>query len=110
MHFVKTPFILIADQFDDYQMSINLNGKTTHKELTEPEQVYATNFGAFTKEYLTQFDFSKSGNHGAILSTACGYHAVSVSDRFFSEKTIANVTQSNVLSEALGEFEGGKEF
>lgn len=52
MHFVKTPFVLIADQFDDYQMSINLNGKTTRSQLSEAEHVYANNFGAFTKEYL----------------------------------------------------------
>lgn len=86
MHFVKTPYVLVADQFDDYQMSINLNGKTTHSWwLTEAEKVYANNFGAFTKEYLKLFNFARSGYYGAILSTTCGHHAVSLSDRFFTE-------------------------
>jgi hypothetical protein len=91
-------------------MSVNLNGKNTHEPLTEAEQVYATNFGSFTKEYVKSFDFTASKNHGAILSTTCGHHAVSLSDRFFTERALGNHSQSDVLREALDAFENNKEF
>jgi len=51
LEFLKTPFVIVGDQYDSYEASVNLNGKDVNQidKLTAFDKVYLKNFAAFTK-------------------------------------------------------------
>lgn len=114
LHYMKTPFLIFADQFDAFQIPVDDGGKKANDpSLTEGEKVFANNFGAFTKEYLKALRFPNKPFPGGVFSPACNTHAISYSDKFFTMKTIGNkqhgpVSQKDVLTMALHKFESGE--
>lgn len=61
LKYVKTPFVLISDSYDDYHLGINLGNAQTRQSFTQGEMDYAYKFGNLTKNYLQDFNFDKSG-------------------------------------------------
>lgn len=93
LDFVHTPFVMFADQYDAYQMGVQMHKAATDKDLDDYQKEYAENFAAFTNEYLEEFAFPSVNTtgefKGAIHSVSCGTHAISTSPKFYKMKTIA---------------------
>jgi len=89
---------MIGDQLDAYQMLENFGSWLSPKQMSDDQKVYALNFAAFTKEYFKEFE----GPSGSIVfSTICNTHAISVSSKFWTMKTIQGVSQSDALNQFL---------
>ena len=99
---------MIVDQYDDYQLNINL-GVYVRGNLSKEQTDYELNFGNMSRNFLQQYDFAKHGQQGIIYSPACGHHAVTTYKGFFKNKLIdSQKTQFDILAEALDAIDSGK--
>lgn len=106
--YLQTPYVMIADQYDDYHLGTNL-GVPERGNLSQEYTDYALHFGNMTRTFLQQYDFAKHGQQGLIYSPACGYHAVTTYKGFFKNKLIeSQKTQFDILGEALDTIDSGK--
>lgn len=56
--YLKTPFVLITDQYDDFHLGSNLPGNI-REPINKEQMKYALDFGKKTKDYLNNFDNKK---------------------------------------------------
>lgn len=108
MKYLKTPYVMIVDQFDDYHLGTNL-GVYERGNLSQEYKDYSLHFGNMARTFLQQYDFAKQGQQGLIYSLACGQHAGTTYKSFFTDKLIdSQKTQFDILAEALDTIDKGK--
>ncbi|CAE7352368.1 notum2 [Symbiodinium pilosum] len=99
MPFLRTPFLVIASQFDSWQLSHLVHGYSgiqTHPNLTRPELGYTEKFAARTQAGLTNLKQSMpKGSY--IYSSACYNHHISEKRSFFTSATSSGLTESEAL-------------
>ncbi len=98
--YIRTPYLMVASQFDSYQLSNSMQTNPPYK--TQAETDYALSFGSSTKTNVVGLaNTVDTTTKRAYLSWACYNHAVSESDGFYSIKTSAGVSQNNALQQYL---------
>jgi hypothetical protein len=88
MPHVKTPYIIVASQYDSFQLGVN--GIAPRNELTDAQKAYADHFAMRTSSLMQSLrsSWSKAALHqNAVLSWACYDHASSLTHRGFDQET-----------------------
>lgn len=104
MPFLKTPYFLIASQYDSFQLGTNMGLSPPFDSLAE---AYANSFGAKTQSLLLSLASASNGGiaptnlRRAVYSWTCLNHAVSDSGQFFSALTSGGVSQAAALAAFL---------
>ena len=81
MPYLKSPFVLVASQFDSYQLNKNLGTDPIDGKYSDPAMdKYVEYWSSFTLNELKKL---ASKNNKILYSWACYNHAVSVSDGFY---------------------------
>lgn len=97
---INTPFLMVASQFDSYQLSNNMQTSPPYK--SQEETNYAVEFGQKTKSLVKGLSTStKEGRIYSYLSWACYNHDVSEGDGFYKIKTSSGVSQNIALQQFL---------
>lgn len=100
MPFVKTPYLLIASQYDAYQLSSNIGEDPQHGSYSSADKnAYAEEFAAKTESALLRLAKDSAVNYG-IFSWACYNHAVSESSAYYT-LTANAATQNDATAEFL---------
>ncbi len=96
MPFVRLPFLLVASQYDSYQLSLDTNSEPPYPEA--PLQAYVDSFGASTQQHLLQLrDGFEARSARAFLSWTCYNHDVCESDGFHTVHSVHGPTQREAL-------------
>lgn len=82
---IKTPYLLIASQFDQYQLGNNVG----HKPHTDQEKEYSEDFAKKTRALTHKLQASPSVQ-SSTLSWACYNHCVSESDTGFNKLSVSS--------------------
>jgi hypothetical protein len=98
--YVKTPYLMVASQYDSYQLSNNLQVKypKTSKEIE-----YCNDFAKKTKDHIVELANEKDENslNYGYLSWSCYNHDVSENEGFFKTKTSGGISQNLALKQYL---------
>eukprot|EP00928_Gymnodinium_smaydae_P091501 TRINITY_DN75212_c0_g1_i1.p1 TRINITY_DN75212_c0_g1~~TRINITY_DN75212_c0_g1_i1.p1 ORF type:complete len:425 (+),score=83.05 TRINITY_DN75212_c0_g1_i1:38-1312(+) len=97
--YVRTPYLIIASQFDLFQL--NMNG--INAELTSAQREYVTDLREHTTELMKSLR-SKWPRHkmqNAVFSCACLDHPYTNDDRRFHGMTCGGITMENAVREFL---------
>jgi hypothetical protein len=111
MPFLKTPYFLIASQYDSFQLGTNIGLSPPFDSLAE---AYALSFGAKTQSLLLSLASASNGGiastnpRRAVYSWTCFNHAVSDSGQFFSAFTSGGVSQAAALAAFLSSSSAGQ--
>ena len=108
MEFVRTPYFLIASQYDSYQLS--LNTQLDPDQYNAEAAQYAEQFAALDKQSLEKLSehalsaeaaSNKRGDGFAFYSWACYNHAVAESPLFYTATTNDGITLKDALEQFL---------
>merc|ERR1712107_752024 len=93
---LKTPYLLVASQYDSYQLGNNVG----HKPGNDQEKAYAENFAKATRDLVQAVNASSTRT--AVFSWACYNHCVSTSHSGFDRHTCdTGVTMHRALNQFL---------
>lgn len=99
MPFVKTPNLMMAAQFDSWQLSHLVHGFSgieKHPTFTADELKYVEKFGQMTHEQiLLLHNFTPQA--GSVYSTACFNHHITENPGFWTTTTSAGLSESDVV-------------
>lgn len=100
MAFVRTPYLLIASQFDSWQLSHLVHGYSGIQDqpaFTPTEVAYTEKFAAQTRSGLDELAKAvPSGSY--VYSAACYNHHISEKGIFFTSATSSGFTESEALA------------
>lgn len=112
---IKTPFFMIGDQNDWYQMYNDLGHKNisdfktfSQDEINYVETFSRRTFDAFNAEIDLPHEKSSHGIefYSMLYSVSCGEHAVSMTDKFWTQKSFVGMSQNDMLKEFINQFDG----
>jgi len=101
MPHVRTPYLLVASQYDSYQLSQNVG----HRPHTPAERKYAEEFARRTAALVKALRNawpSEAQRQNAVFSWACYTHATTCSDSGFDRGTCNGATVDQAMREFLG--------
>ena len=98
MPFIKTPYFLVASQYDEFQLLENIG----HKPNTNAELEYAEMFHHKTLNVVTNLKHRK--NNSGIFSWACYNHCVSINDNGYNTDTCNGITMNDAFSTFLNNY------
>jgi len=83
MPYVRTPYFMVASQYDSFQLSYNVG----HKPATLLEKQYAQNFSVQTRQLISSLLAGQPRMASAFYSWACYNHAITCEHEGFSGAT-----------------------
>jgi len=101
MPHVKTPYLLVASQYDSFQLSTNVG----HRPRSPPEIAYAEDFAHKTQQLVNSLRSSwpqGAGMQNAVFSWACYSHATTCSHSGFDAQTCRGTTVDGAMRDFLG--------
>ena len=101
MPFLETPYLMVASQFDGWQISnevLGYNGIVPEPTLDAAELAYVDALANDTLSLVSALPTKKvSDPKSSIFSIACYSHHVSEKTKFATEKTDTNISQADAL-------------
>jgi len=99
MPFLRTPYLLVAAQFDSWQLSHLIHGYSgieDNPNLTHAEVQYAEKFGALTQKEAGRLQpFMPRGSF--VYSAACYSHHISEKESFFTATTERGLSEFDAV-------------
>merc|ERR1712137_1455965 len=99
MPLVRTPYMLVASQYDKFQLGENLLKKPVSAFEKAYESAFAARTTAVVKSLRSAWPANSTQN--AVFSWACYNHAVSEETLGFDKLTCQNTTMHSALNQFL---------
>jgi len=109
MPFVQTQYVLVASEFDSYQLSTNIGENPTYNsisnqyEYSNPKMMeYAMDWSSKTIQLLQELNEKDFQKKNLIFSWACYNHMMSVGFGFYGESVVVDGYVKKTQADAVG--------